>query len=185
MNFTGSKRTFATFITAAAGIERDGMPITVPSRGATLNTWLVATSVPAPGMFSTMMFGIAGDVSDHMSRKKPRPHVVVAAGGRADDDPELLALVEFVGWLRRGRRGAEHAADRQQDGCSPWSHVPPPPVPSRNDRAAPFHGVQQGKPAAIVAALPESLINYCALHKFWADCMAKGHVAALPLIAPP
>ena len=115
---------------------------------------------------------IAGDMSGHMSCKQPRPHVVVAAGGRADDDPDLLAFVEFVGRLRRGRRGAEHAADRQQDGCSPALMSRPPRVP--NDRAALPSGPARRAGGPLSRPAAHSLINYCALHKIWADCMAKG-----------
>ena len=84
---------------------------------------------------------ITGDMSDHMHCKEPRPHVVVAAGGRADDDPELLAFVEFVGRLRRGRRGADHRADRQQDGCFDCYMSP---LPGSQTIGPPFHRVQEG-----------------------------------------
>jgi hypothetical protein len=35
-------------------------PITVPSFGATLAMWFVATSEPAPGMFCTTICGLPG-----------------------------------------------------------------------------------------------------------------------------
>ncbi len=94
---------------------------------------------------------VAGDVAWQMSRQKPRPHVVVAAAGRADHDPDLLALVEFVGGLRRGRRNAKRAAHRQQDRCPACSHARLPRLSrARNDRAA-FPRGPANEPAAIVA----------------------------------
>jgi hypothetical protein len=41
--------------------------------------------------------GIAGDVFGHVPRQEPRVDVVAAAGRRADDHRDLLALVELRG----------------------------------------------------------------------------------------
>ena len=72
---------------ACDGRLREKLPMTVPSLAAALKTWLAATTVPAPGMFCTMIDGRAGNVPAHVPRQHPAPEIIAVAGGGAGDDP--------------------------------------------------------------------------------------------------
>ena len=59
-NCRGSNLILGRLSTACDGRLREKLPKTVPSFGATVNRWLVAVMVPAPGMFCTTMPGRPG-----------------------------------------------------------------------------------------------------------------------------
>ena len=66
--------------------------------------------------------GIAGEVLAEMAREQPRGRVIGAAGGEADDDGDLLALVEIRGACRSAgeRERRQHCRrDSLHHGISP------------------------------------------------------------------
>src|SRR5215217_678644 len=60
--------------------------------------------------------GTARDVACKMARNQAAPEIVTIAGRRADDQADLLALVEIFDWLSRYAR--RHGNDRQQQDTS-------------------------------------------------------------------
>jgi hypothetical protein len=71
--------------------------MTVPSFGATLKRYAAAGVAARARHVGHHHGGIAGDVFGHVPRQEPRVDVVAAAGRRADDHRDLLALVELRG----------------------------------------------------------------------------------------
>ena len=59
-NWRGSNLMLGRSSSACDGRLREKLPMTVPSLAAALKTWLAATTVPAPGMFCTMIDGRPG-----------------------------------------------------------------------------------------------------------------------------
>jgi hypothetical protein len=64
--------------------------------------------------------GIAGNVPAHVARQEPRIHIVAAARPIADDESDLLALVE-IGDRISGRRGHE-SSDNEKRCAEPPQH---------------------------------------------------------------
>src|SRR5262249_28892654 len=66
--------------------------------------------------------GIAGNVPAEMPADRPRIGVIAGAGGRADDEAQLLAFVEISEGIRpRGRRRRRQGGDRKECASEPAS----------------------------------------------------------------
>ena len=66
---------------------------------------------PAPGMVMQRQRRLAGDVLAHVARREHGVEVVGAADPGADQDADVLALVEFARCLRPRRVGHNHGGE--------------------------------------------------------------------------
>ena len=75
----------------------------------------MAVMPPAPGRGSSVRVGLAGDVLAHVAGGEHGVEVVGAADAGADQDADVLALVEFLNRLRPRRIGHNHGRQNARD----------------------------------------------------------------------